>query len=699
MDAVDPILERVHRQLPSMVPRYGKRWEQYLLSWQPVTEDLSGSLRRTLHTLRHDLRQELGLSSRDEKSDADSGISVEHLWFLYEKNYIGENGFHVEKYLADRQADFGGVDAVCLWQSYPRLGLDHRNQFDYYRDLPGGLPELTRVVRVLHASEVKVFLNYNPWDSGTRREGGSDADTIAGFLETTGADGVFLDTIEGVDRTLLERLRKTRTDVAVCPELIPPLSDLAAIGGSWQQFATPIPPSVLFHKWLDPRFRLRLVDRASRDRVEQLSAGFLHGTGQVVWENVFGWWNPWSDAERLLLKRTTSILRTFDDFFRDPDWEPYVPTGHAGVHAMEWHCGDAVLYTLFNGTAESCHDVEITLPEKSGSGLFDLWHGRELFRSKGGRTFTCSLAAGEVGCVVAGSTPRDLVLPEDSGDSRRHRPVTLSAYRRREAPRSLTVGRRKDGGDRDMVGIGAERYVMKVRRSCDPLMEGGTYADISAPTAKAVPDRSFRLSDYAIDRAPVTKASFQEFLQASGYRPPNLDNFLRDWLRPAGSEKEPDSWAPAKDKRSHPVTWVSLDDARAYAAWARMTLPTEAQWQRAAEGPHGNTWPWGDAFDPSRCNGDSSDTTPVDAFQQGASADGCLDMCGNVWEWTESERDDGHTRYVMVRGGCHLRVLGSPWYTASGPQPCNVHEKVPLLGGGIDRLSTVGFRCVRQPPG
>ena len=72
-----------------------------------------------------------------------------------------------------------------------------------------------------------------------------------------------------------------------------------------------------------------------------------------------------------------------------------------------------------------------------------------------------------------------------------------------------------------------------------------------------------------------------------------------------------------------------------------------------------------------------------------------MDMCGNVWEWTESERDDGHMRYVMVRGGCHLRVTGSIWYTASGAQPCGVHEKVPLMAAGIDRLSTVGFRCAR----
>jgi formylglycine-generating enzyme required for sulfatase activity len=248
----------------------------------------------------------------------------------------------------------------------------------------------------------------------------------------------------------------------------------------------------------------------------------------------------------------------------------------------------------------------------------------------------------------------------------------------------------------DSVRIPAGRFVMKVRRACSPVMEGGTYADISHPTSKDIPDQYFWLQEYEMDRAPVTKASFQSFLTETRYRPLSLDRFLADWTRPREAEEEPWLWSPREDQRNHPVTWVSLDDARAYASWAGLQLPSEAQWQRAAEGPRGRRWPWGDEFDPARCNGDSEETTAVDAFPSGASEEGCLDLCGNTWEWTESERDDGHLRYVMVRGGCHLRITGSTWYTASGPQPCGVHEKVPLLAGGIDRLSTVGFRCVRS---
>jgi hypothetical protein len=322
------------------------------------------------------------------------------------------------------------VDAICLWQSYPRLGLDHHNQFDYYRDLPGGLPELLRIVRILQALGVRVFLTYNPWDVGTRREPRTDGDTLAWFLETTGADGIFLDTIEAADRGLLDTLRRARADVAVCPELIPPLPDLPAVSGCWQQFTPPLPPFVLSHRWLDPGFCPRHIDRYARSHGQQVAEAFLHGTGHVVWENVFGWWNPWSDADRLFLKKTMAVLRAFERFFVDPDWEPYMPTGCPGVSAMEWHSGDEALFTLYNGNAHRCEGIEISIPEGSPPGLADVWNGQELERSGGGRSFTCALEPGAVGCVIAGRAPRALTFPADAGETRRHRPVTLGAYGR-----------------------------------------------------------------------------------------------------------------------------------------------------------------------------------------------------------------------------------------------------------------------------
>ncbi len=698
----DLILERLNRDFPGLVPQSGQQWVQYLLDWRQVMEDETGVVRRRLQEERRRLRFELGISQELVAGTGrawDRGIALEHFWFLYEKDYYDPEAqaFRAQKLADHVRQDFGTVDAICLWQGYPRLGLDHRNQFDYLRDLPGGVTGLRTTVSVLQAAGMRCFLAYNPWDTGTRREPKSDAETLADILRATGADGVFLDTLSGADASLRETLRAARPEIAVCPELIPSLGDLSRLTGGWQQFAHPSPPSVLAHRWLDPGFCLRYVDRYARSRREQVKTAFFHGTGHVVWENVFGWWNPWSGEDRLLLKRTTALLRELSDFFRDPEWEPYVPTRRAGVYAMEWHHEGSVLFTLYNSNHDRSETAALRLPPGAAGDAVDLWSLKELEKGTEAGTITCDLEPGAIGCVLIGPGRRPSPLsmpfpvPEDRREERRHRQVTLDAYKPRPPQ---AASRRAARGQRDMVRVQGCRYVMSVHRACNAVMEGGSYGDISHPTAKGVPDQCFWLATYWMDRTPVTKAAFAVFLRRARFAPASLPGFLRDWSRPSGSESRPFLWSPPAGHGDHPVVWVSLEDARAYAHWAGARLPTEAEWQLAAEGPDGRRWPWGDEYDPSLCNGDSAGTTDVRAYPGGASAVGCLDMCGNVWEWTESERDDGHMRYAMVRGGSWLRVSGSIWYTASGPQPCDVHEKVPLLGAGLDRLATVGFRCV-----
>ena len=70
-----------------------------------------------------------------------------------------------------------------------------------------------------------------------------------------------------------------------------------------------------------------------------------------------------------------------------------------------------------------------------------------------------------------------------------------------------------------------------------------------------------------------------------------------------------------------------------------------------------------------------------------------LMMCGNVWEWTESERSDGRTRFCIVRGGSFFKAEGSSWYADGGPQPCTFAAKFILMWPGLDRCATIGFRC------
>jgi formylglycine-generating enzyme required for sulfatase activity len=167
--------------------------------------------------------------------------------------------------------------------------------------------------------------------------------------------------------------------------------------------------------------------------------------------------------------------------------------------------------------------------------------------------------------------------------------------------------------------------------------------------------------DYWIAKYPVTVAQWRAFVEASGYR-----GFDQNALR---------------DPDNRPVCFVTWRDALAYCDWLdgvlkeqaskiepqneaaraflgalasrkyRVTLPSEAEWEKAARGPiyiqqskiNNRKYPWGDTFDPNKANTEETDlgtTTAVGAFPLGLSPYGCLDMSGNVWEWTRTLWDD-----------------------------------------------------------
>jgi len=198
--------------------------------------------------------------------------------------------------------------------------------------------------------------------------------------------------------------------------------------------------------------------------------------------------------------------------------------------------------------------------------------------------------------------------------------------------------------------------------------------------------RDVVLAPYAMDRTPVTNALFAEFLKASGYQPKARTNFLKHWR----------NGAPPQGKENHPVVFVDLEDARAFAQWAGKRLPTEEEWQFAAQGADERKFPWGNEVpkpNDDRCNGFGPDTTPVKQFPAGRSPFGLYDMCGNTWEWTGSERTDGVNRFAILRSGSHYQADGSIWYMDGGPREVSFGSKCLLTWPGIDRCATVGFRC------
>lgn len=215
----------------------------------------------------------------------------------------------------------------------------------------------------------------------------------------------------------------------------------------------------------------------------------------------------------------------------------------------------------------------------------------------------------------------------------------------------------------------------------DPKRDKQVYGD-------ELPQHSVTLSTFAIARFPVTVAEYACFIR-SGHA-------------------QPDDWRAQLAWLDHPVVSVSWRDAAAYAAWlARLTgepwhLPTEAEWEKAGRGADGRLYPWGDAFEKTRCNTSESGiraTTPVGAYPSGAGTYGAQDLAGNVWEWTSSlvksypyNANDGREQPNSAGN----RVLrGGSWN--GDARYARAACRSPSAPGSV--IDVFGFRVVCAAPG
>jgi len=587
---------------------------------------------------------------------------------------------------------FTHPDSVLLWSGYPIIGFDNRNQCGFWRDLPGGLLALKHLVTEFHECKVHVILNYLPWDRGTLREQGLDDDFtgICRLAAEIGADGIFLDTIDLGPST--NKYRELADAVEPSLVLEPEGSQthtvhIPNIEMSWAQFGPgderiptwdsgrdDAPVGILSARWFERYHMTHAVIRNAQNHGAELSLAWMNGTGICVWENVFGQCNPWSDHDRNWLKLIAAAQRYCQHFFRDGIWTPYVPDQPARVCAHSWDFGSERLITIVNRSSES-RTINVSKYSETPLPCWDLFRGCKIDDTK-----EIAIPAEGYGALLFSHEPSHEFLAQQ------HRFWNISNWKREQDRISEVLIYQKtpsvETPRAGMIQIPARtiEFCVKFRKR-----EIGSY---TTPH-----DRTVKLKSYAIDRIPVTNRQFAEFIRDSGYRPQDSTNFLAHW--------DPVLKVP-ETLLDHPVVYVSLNDARAFAHWRNAHLPTEEQWQYAAQGDSDNEWPWGSRFLPDHCNsGEFGTTTPVDAYPKGASPFGVLDCCGNVWEWTESERIDTCNEFAIIRGGSYLTGLQAPnqpvnWYVIGGPQPVNHAEKILLSGTGLERCATIGFRCAVQ---
>ena len=633
-------------------------------------------------------------------------VVSQYQMLIWERNFYDpeKRAYTVDRFLDGISERIGPIDAVLVWHVYPNIGVDDRNQFDLLRDMPGGISALREMVSEFHARGVKVFFPTLAWDSGTREEGTPVPAALAGLLKEIEADGINFDTLESVPAAFHAASEAAGHPLAFEPQFDIRDESLAWANLGWDDWVTwedtpyPFVPMVNQAKWLEPRHMVDVTDRFTRDKTNSLQHAFFNGNGYATLENLWGFSYGMTPRDAETVLRVTRIERAFPELIVSRAWEPHVPTLQSGVFASKFPSAQQALWTLVNRNEYGVAGEELRVPYHAESRYYDLWHGTELTPAVHGDEATLQFPIEGLGFAA---------VLETNGDPPGNSPLRdLLAYMAERSRRSLDTYSRQwkfvpqqmvpieptkpaDAAPSGMLRIPGGSYDFDVRGI---EIEGGNDpgVDVQYPwedSPRRFHQHRIEISSFFIDRTPVTNAEFKKFILATNYSPQDSHNFLRDWKNGA----YPEGWA------AKPVTWISIEDARAYAAWAGKRLPNDWEWQYAAQSNDGRLYPWGNNWNPAALAPPDHGRTmrppsDVEAFAQGASPFGALDLEGNVSQWTNEFRDE-HTRAAIVRGGAYYQPRGSIWYF---PQTYRLgeHQKYLLMSPGRDRAGTIGFRCV-----
>lgn len=255
---------------------------------------------------------------------------------------------------------------------------------------------------------------------------------------------------------------------------------------------------------------------------------------------------------------------------------------------------------------------------------------------------------------------------------------------------------RKDFPDYDPEGLAALCLMPTVPVWCD------------IPAGEVVVERErkrviYHVEPYKISKFPITNEQYQAFIDApDGYVNDKWWNFSTEaceWHKAHPKPLEP----KFADKKDMPRGYVCWYEAMAFCIWLsaktghKITLPTEQQWQRAAQGDTNYRYPWGTKFDKTYCNTSESGikaTTPVGQYPQGASPFGVYDMAGNVWEWclTKQVTQPASTNGILPAGPpvTTYIVRGGSFLGSAERAKNTFHFKLDP----VYRYFTIGFRVV-----
>ncbi|MGX5690373.1 formylglycine-generating enzyme family protein [Arcticibacter tournemirensis] len=687
---------------------------------------------------------------------------VMHLMMAWDKYYTdyktGQSG--LPDLLAKGKKLYGGDDAVCLWPTWPTLGIDQRNQFDLFRDLPGGMARIRRDADYCHSQGTAFFICYNPWDESTRNEGHTEG--LYKLIKQTGADGVVLDTKGSSSLELQHAADSARAGVIMYSEGFAVPKDMQGIVSGRVHNALYFPPLLNLNKFIKPDFAIYRVTEIAKEPVRrEFAAAFFNGYGTEL--NIFIPGEPsWLEEQYRYLGQTTRILRENTHNFTARDETPLLPTLADSIYVNKWSLPQKDIYTILNLRPEGFKGNLFRVDQVPGSHFVDLWNHQEIkpVMHNGKHYAEVRLDAfnkfelgtnneGSVGCIArlpvllqTSLQNNILSIKATSGKQIRvwknkpdyatkavelpagdHEVNLLHHFGRYEGRLVIQL---MDNGillDERVEQIipGTPRLMSQTERS---LAKGSTEGMVKIPSGTftfktthgddfiSYPDynegKQIKVPGFIMDKYPVTNEQFSRFLKATAYQPSDTANFLKHWKN--------GKYLPGQ--ANFPVVYVSYEDTKAYAKWAGKRLPTEVEWQYAAQTPDCREWPWTSVsknirrdpepvtstltvyrikgLDSVYANLGNGKMEAVGKHPKGANPYGLEDLTGSVWQLTNDIYISGSYVYIIMKGGSYFNPSSSWWYVQGGPRELHYRQYLLRVSEGFERNATVGFRCVKD---
>jgi len=667
--------------------------------------------------------------------------------------------YRLQAFLQRMKPLLGGTDVVGIWPNWPMLGLDQRNQWDLLRDLPGGLPALREQAENSRRLGARFFISYNPWDESTRWE---DHHTgMSEMIREIGADGVVLDTEGKSSPERQQAADRARPGVIMYSEGMAVPKDMPGILSGRVHNALYYPPLLNLNKLIRPDFAIFRVAELFKEPIRrEFALSLFNGYGTEI--NQFQPGRPdWLDEQYAYWGRILMAQRENSSHFHQFNFTPLYPSLRDSVYVNAWPKGEKTVFTLFSRLPGGFTGPLFYVPAQADAHVVDLWNHLEVpvqavegrwaisvdlegFSSKwlgtnnegaagilavlpkvlevhrDGDLLHFSARRGDEVRVWAGdpcyakspvrfSTGRQsiriydhfgayegkmIVQVFEHGELLDERviPVPAGSARRISPPERTAAAEKTPTG---MVSIPDGRFLFRV-----------TYGDNFIPHPDHYPKDSVEVPGFYMDKYPVTNAQFLTFLQQSGYRPADTSNFLRHWHAgkiPIGQEQ-------------HPVVFIHYEDALAYCRWAGKRLPSELEWQYAAQTADGRDWPWSKEarvgresqvitntltvsrlkVDSTLCNSGNGKLAPVGSYPGGANPFGLEDLVGSVWQLTHDVYANGANTFHILKGGSYYLPANSWWYVEGGPRELTYSQKLLRISPGFERNGTIGFRCVQD---